>query len=207
MDADEEGPAPTVFVVDDDADVREAVDGLLRSLGLRVECFASTEAFVDAGRLEAPGCLVLDIRLRGRSGLSFLAGLRAEGSATPVVVMSAHVDVPMAVQAMKDGALDVLAKPVRPSDLIEAVNRALALDAERRRERRALDALRRAHASLSEREREVMERVTDGASNRETAAALGIAEATVKIHRAAAMRKMGARNLPELVDAARRLRP
>ena len=197
---------PTVFVIDDDADLRAATDGLLRSLGLRVETYASTEAFEAAGRLDAPGCLLLDVRLRGRSGLSFLAALRAQGRETPVIVTSAHVDVPMAVQAMKDGASDVLPKPVRAPDLIEAVNRALAADARRREARRGLDALARAHAALTAREREVMALVVAGASNRAAAAALELAEATVKAHRAAAMRKMGARSLAELVEAAHRLR-
>ncbi|WP_339949386.1 response regulator [uncultured Albimonas sp.] len=203
---DEPASAPTVFVIDDDADVREAAEGLLRSVGLRVETYPSTEAFAAAGRLDAPGCLLLDIRLRGRSGLAFLAQLREAGRDTPVVFMSGHVDVPMAVQAMKAGALDVLPKPVRPADLIEACNRALAEDVLRRRARAELDLIRRAEASLSEREREVMARIVSGESNRQAAAAMGLSEATVKAHRARVMAKMAAASLAQLIDAARRLR-
>lgn len=200
------GAGPTVFVVDDDPDMRASLDALLRAVGLRVETFASADAFLDAGRAEAPGCLLLDMRLAGRSGLSLQSLLLDLGHEPAIVFMSGHVDVPMAVQAMKNGALDVLVKPVRPPDLIDAVNLALATDETRREERRSLDLLIRAQAALSEREREVMARIVDGLSNRETAEALGVAEATVKARRARIMQKMGVRTLPHLVEAARRLR-
>ncbi|MDF2234101.1 response regulator [Albimonas sp. CAU 1670] len=199
-------PEPAVFVVDDDADLRASLDALLRSVGLRVETFASANAFLAAGRQDAPGCLLLDMRLAGRSGLSLHALLLEEGHEPAVVFMSGHADVPMAVQAMKNGALDVLLKPMRPPELIDAVNLALATDETRREERRSLDLLVLAHAALSAREREVMARIVAGLSNRETAEALGVAEATVKAHRARIMQKMGVRTLPHLVEAARRLR-
>lgn len=197
---------PTVFIIDDDADVRDALDALLRSVGLRAESFGSTEAFAASGRLGAPGCLLLDLRLPGQSGLRFQSRLVEEGREVAVVFMSAHADVQMAVQAMKNGAIDVLTKPLRPPDVIDAVNLALAADAARRRERLALDVLIRSHAALSEREREVMALVVAGRSNREAAETLGLAEATVKAHRAGVMRKMGVRTLAHLVEAARELR-
>ncbi len=149
-------PARTVFVIDDNDDVRDALDALLRAVGLRVETHASTEAFVAACRLDAPGCLLLDIRLAGRSGLPFQVQLLEEGHEAAIVFMSGHADVPMAVQAMKNAAIDVLAKPLRPPDLIDAINLALATDEARRQERSSLDLLIRTHAALSEREREVM---------------------------------------------------
>ena len=198
-------PEPTVFVVDDDADVRQALDALLRAVGLRVESYDSADAFLAADRTQAPGCLLLDMRLVGRSGLALQSLLLEQGCELAIVFMSGHVDVPMAVKAMKNGAIDVLTKPLRPADLIDAVNLALATDEARREERRSFELLRLAHASLSEREREVMGRIVSGLPNRETAEALGISEATVKAHRARIMQKMGARTLAHLVDAARRL--
>lgn len=203
---DHASAASTVFVIDDDRDVREALDALLRSVGLRVETFATVDGLLQSGRLGAPGCLLLDVRLAGQSGLAFQTRLLEEGREIPVVFMSGHADVPTAVQAMKNGAIDFLTKPLRPADLIDAVNLALATDAARRQERRSLDLLARAYASLSERERAVMAAIVDGRSNKEAAFALGISEATVKVHRARLMQKMGLRTLPHLVAAAAALR-
>ena len=197
---------PTVYLIDDDADVREALDALLRSIGLSVECFASVEAFLEAGRLGNPGCLLLDVRLSGQSGLAFQSELVGQGVETPVILMSGHADVPMAVRAMKNGAIEFLTKPVRPQDLIDAVNLALARDAARRRERRDTDQLMQAFETLTEREREVMDLIVGGHSNKTAAEHLGLSEATVKAHRASVTRKMGAGSLAQLVDMAQQLK-
>ncbi len=196
----------TVFLVDDDGDIREALDALLRSVGLRVETFASVEAFRDSGRIGAPGCLLLDVRLTGQSGLSFQADLLREGHDVPIIFMSAHADVPMAVAALKAGACEFLTKPVRPQELIDAVNHAITRDETRRQHRRDADETARAYAHLTKREREVMALIVAGHSNKVAAARLGRSEATIKVHRANVMRKMGAKTLAHLVEMAQILR-
>ena len=190
---------PTVFIVDDDRDVREALEGLLRSVALPVESFASAEAFAASRRAADPGCLVLDIRLTGRSGLRFQQDLVAAGSRMPIVFVSGHVDVAMTVQAMKAGAAEVLTKPVRPQELIDAVQAALARDAALRAEGIARARVALAEASLTPREREVMGLVVLGLSSLQVATRLGISEPTVKAHRVTILRKMGASSVVELV--------
>ncbi|RAI01944.1 DNA-binding response regulator [Acuticoccus sediminis] len=198
--------APAVFLIDDDRDIREALDALLRSVGLRVESFASVEDFTASGRLGEPGCLLLDVRLSGQSGLSFQAELASRGIDVPIIFMSGHADVPMAVRGMKAGAIEFLTKPLRPQDLIDAVNQGLARDVERRGERAERDAIARARATLTQREREVMDLVASGHSNRAIADTLGLSEATVKVHRAHVMQKMGAGSLAHLVTMAQTLK-
>ena len=194
-----------VVVIDDDESVREALRGLFQSVGLMTEIYGSVQAFLDAGQLERAGCIVLDIRLPGRSGLEFQEALARGGAAQSVVLISAHVDVQMAVRAMKAGAIDVLTKPVREQDLLEAVNRALAKDQQRRSEARLDQALAARYATLSERERQVFVLVADGLLNKQIAERVAITEATVKLHRSQVMKKMEAESLPELVRMADRL--
>lgn len=196
----------TVFLVDDDADIRDALDALLRSVGLKVETFSSVEVFRGSGRIGAPGCLLLDVRLSGQSGLSFQADLRRAGHDMPIIFMSAHADVPMAVAALKAGASEFLTKPVRPQELIDAVNHALAVDRARQRHRRDANQSARAYARLTAREREVMALIVAGHSNKTVAARLGRSEATIKVHRANVMRKTGARTLAHLVEMAQILK-
>lgn len=200
-----DGARNVVVVIDDDESVREALRGLFQSVGLVTEIYGSVQAFLDAGRLERTGCIVLDIRLPGRSGLEFQEALARSGAAHSVVLISGHVDVQMAVRAMKAGAVDVLTKPVREQDLLEAVNRALAADKQRREEAKGEDALRARYDTLSERERQVFALVATGLLNKQIADRVGITEATVKLHRSQVMKKMEALSLPDLVRMADRL--
>lgn len=194
-----------VYVVDDDASVREAIVSLLASVGQMAEAFDSAAAFVAATCPDAACCVILDVRLPTRSGLDLQRDLRALGAATPVIFISGHADVTMAVGAMKAGAVEFLTKPFRDQDLLDAVHRALDIDRARRDEAAALDRWRRLRESLSPREREIMALVAGGLANKEVAATLSISEITVKTHRAQVMRKMEARSLPELVRIADRL--
>lgn len=194
-----------VVVIDDDDSVREALRGLFQSVGLATEIHGSVQSFLDAGPVERAGCIVLDIRLPGRSGLEFQEALARTGAAQSVVLISAHVDVQMAVRAMKAGAVDVLTKPVREQDLLEAVNRALANDQARRGEARLDLTLHARYATLSERERQVFGLVAAGLLNKQIAERAAITEATVKLHRSQVMKKMEAESLPELVRMADRL--
>lgn len=194
-----------VAVIDDDESVREALRGLFQSVGLVTEIYGSVQAFLDAGRLKRVGCIVLDIRLPGRSGLEFQEALARSGAAQPVVLISGHVDVQMAVRAMKAGAIDVLPKPVREQDLLEAVNRALAADQQRREEAKEDQVLRARHHTLSERERQVFALVAAGLLNKQIADRVAITEATVKLHRSQVMKKMEAVSLPDLVRMADRM--
>jgi FixJ family two-component response regulator len=191
-----------VVVIDDDESVREALRGLFQSVGLVTEIYGSVQEFLDAGQLERAGCIVLDIRLPGRSGLEFQEALARSGAAQSVVLISGHVDVQMAVRAMKAGAVDVLTKPVREQDLLEAVNRALAKDDQRRGDALRDQALRARYATLSERERQVFALVATGLLNKLIADRIDITEATVKLHRSQVMKKMEAKSLPELVRMA-----
>ena len=194
-----------VAVIDDDESVREALRGLFQSVGLVTEIYGSVQEFLDAGGLKRAGCIVLDIRLPGRSGLEFQEALTRSGAAQSVVLISGHVDVQMAVRAMKAGAVDVLTKPVREQDLLEAVNRALAADQRRREGVQDDDALRARYLTLSERERQVLTLVAAGLLNKQIAARVAITEATVKLHRSQVMKKMEAESLPDLVRMADRL--
>jgi FixJ family two-component response regulator len=190
---------PTAFIVDDDPDVREALQGLLGSVAIRAETYGSVEAFVASGRIGKCGCLVLDVRLTGQSGLAFQTALARMDVAMPIIFISGHADVPMAVQAMKDGALEFLIKPVRPQDLIDAIQQAFLVDQGRRARIAALSAASRAYASLTPRERDVLELVVAGKPNKRTASQLGITEATVKAHRSNIMRKLDVGSVAELV--------
>lgn len=194
-----------VAVIDDDESVREALRGLFQSVGLVTEIYGSVQEFLDAGGLKRAGCIVLDIRLPGRSGLEFQEALTRSGAAQSVVLISGHVDVQMAVRAMKAGAVDVLTKPVREQDLLEAVNRALAADQRRREGVQDDDALRARYLTLSERERQVLTLVAAGLLNKQIADRVAITEATVKLHRSQVMKKMEAESLPDLVRMADRL--
>jgi len=196
---------PTVFIVDDDASVRDSLLGLMRSVDLAARAFASVQAFVDAGLCGEPGCLILDVRLPGRSGLEFQRELARDGHERPIVFITGHGDIPMSVAAMKAGAVEFLAKPFRDQDLLDAVHRALAIDAARRAAAAARAVLAERVAALSPREREVMLMVAAGRLNKQIAAALGLSEITVKAHRAQVMRKMQAETLPDLVRIVDRL--
>jgi FixJ family two-component response regulator len=194
-----------VAVIDDDESVREALCGLFQSVGLSTKIFGSVQAFIDANGLELASCIVLDIRLPGRSGLEYLEALAKSAASPSVVLISGHVDVQLAVRAMKAGAVDVLTKPVREQDLLEAVNRGVARDQHRRDERALDEALRARQRSLSERERQIFDLVAAGLLNKQIAERVSITEATVKLHRGQVMKKMGADSLPDLVRMADRL--
>jgi FixJ family two-component response regulator len=196
---------PTVVVIDDDRDIREALQGLLRSVGLCVELFASVQEFLDSGQLPGPGCLVLDVRLPGRSGLDFHDDLVRANVHLPVVFISGHADVQMSVRAMKAGAIEFLTKPVRHQDLLDAIQRAIVHDDAYRAEQRTIGAIRTNFDKLTPREREVMTLVAAGRLNKQIAAEIGITEATVKLHRGQVMRKMHVRSLAELVRMADKL--
>jgi len=196
---------PIVCIVDDDASVREALASLFRSVGLSVASFGSAADFLAREHADAPGCLVLDVRLPGVSGLDFQSQLASMDNHLPIIFMTGHGDIPMSVRAMKAGALDFLAKPFRDQDMLDAVANAIERDAAARRDADALATLRQAYASLTPREREVMAHVTAGLMNKQVGGLLGLSEITVKIHRGNVMRKMGAKSLAELVKQAEAL--
>jgi FixJ family two-component response regulator len=197
--------AGLVIIIDDDQSVRRALEGLFQSVGLVTESYASVPEYLAASRPETAGCIVLDIRLPGQSGLEFQEALAKGDHPRSTVLISAHVDVQMAVRAMKAGAIDVLAKPVREQDLLEAVNRGLAQD-RNRREQAARDALLRSRFdTLTERERQVLTLVAAGLLNKQIAQRVNVTEATVKLHRSQVMRKMEAGSLADLVRMADRL--
>lgn len=193
---------PAVHIVDDDPSVREAVQSLLESVGLSARVYGSTSEFLDARGWLEPGCILLDVRLPGGSGLEFQARMAGLGVFLPVIFMTGHGDIPMSVQGMKGGAVDFLTKPFRDQDLLDAVSTALERDRIRRASEAGVDELRARYAALSPREREVMRLVSLGKMNKQVAGDLEISEVTVKIHRGSAMRKMGARTLPDLVRMA-----
>jgi len=197
----------TVAVIDDDPDIREALRGLLRSVGLGVELFGSVQEFLAAFQRERPGCLVLDVRLPGRSGLDLQEELARADIHFPVIFISGHADVPMSVRAMKAGAIEFLTKPVRDQDLLDAIQLAIAKDRARRKQEATLERLRADFDTLTPREREVMVMVVAGRLNKQIAGDLQLSEATVKAHRSQAMRKMRARSLAELVRMADKLMP
>jgi FixJ family two-component response regulator len=196
---------PSVVVIDDDPDVREALRSLLQSVGLQGRTFASVPEFLKAGRLEGPTCLVLDVRLSGRSGLDFQRELSAAKIDLPIIFITAHADVPMSVQAMKGGAIEFLTKPVRDQDLLDAIQLGLERDRARRDGERAVVALRERFETLTPREREVMTEVLKGRLNKQIAGEIGVSEVTVKAHRGQVMRKMKALSLLDLARMAEKL--
>jgi FixJ family two-component response regulator len=197
---------PTVLVVDDDPDLRTSVGRLLRSVGLEVELFATISDFLKSAPKEGPTCLVLDVRLPGQSGLDLQRKLASANKDLPIIFITGHGDISMSVQAMKGGAIEFLTKPFRDQELLDAIQLGLSRDHARREEDRALAALRGRFASLSLREREIMIEVMRGRLSKQIAGDIGIAEATVKVHRSRAMRKMNARSLPELGRMADKLK-
>ena len=202
---DRKNKRPTVIVIDDDQSVRDALKGLFESVGLSAETHGSVREFIAADDPEKAGCIVLDIRLPGQSGLEFQEELARSSVRRSIVLISAHVDVPMAVRAMKAGAIDVLSKPVREQDLLEAVNRAIAEDAARREESTARAATTSRYQTLTPRERQIMTLVIAGKLNKQIAAELQLAEPTVKLHRGHMMQKMKATSVAHLVKIADRL--
>jgi FixJ family two-component response regulator len=196
---------PIVFVIDDDASMREALQSLFRSVGLRVEVFGSASEFLQSKLPDVAGCLILDVRLPRLSGLEFQAELVKAGIHIPIIFMTGHGDVPMSVKAMKAGAVDFLTKPFRDQDMLDAVEMAIERDRKRRVGAKALSGLEARFAVLTSREREVLALVTAGLMNKQIAAEIGIAEITVKIYRGNVMKKMGAKSLADLVRMAETL--
>ena len=197
---------PTVFVVDDDADVRESLQELLESVGLHSQSFGTAQEFLAARHGDGPSCLILDVRLPGISGLDLQHELKKKRISIPIIFLTAHADVPMSVRAMKSGAIEFLTKPFRQQDLLDAVQRSIARARILREKERELAELRQRHERLSVREREVMNLVVSGMLNKQVAAELGASEATIKMYRSQVMKKMQAKSLPELVRMADRLR-
>ena len=195
----------TVLVIDDDPDLRNSIGRLLRSLGIDARLFASVSDFLNSDPPDGPACLVLDVRLPGQSGLDFQRELAAANKQLPIIFITGHGDIPMSVQAMKGGAIEFLTKPFRDQELLDAIQLGLSRDRARRENEMALAALKERFGSLSPREREIMIQVARGRLSKQIAGDIGIAEATVKVHRSRAMRKMNARSLPELGRIADKL--
>ena len=196
---------PIVFVVEDDSSMREALTDLITSVGLLVEPFKSAREFLEHRRLDAPACLVLDVRLPGLSGLDLQRELVRTEALIPIIFITGHGDIPMSVRAIKEGAVEFLAKPFRDQDLLDAIQHALEIDRAARQERSMVAELRRRYESLTKREREVMKLVVSGLLNKQIAGELGSSEVTVKMHRGQVMRKMKAQSLVQLVRMAEKI--
>jgi FixJ family two-component response regulator len=197
---------PIIIVVDDDPGIREALGSLLRSVGLQVRLLASVPEFLETGRPAGPTCLVLDVRLPGRSGLDFQRELTAAEIELPIIFITGHGDIPMSVQAMKGGAIEFLTKPFRDQDLLDAIQLGLDKDRLWLENEKSVASLRTRYDALTPREREVMALVVTGRLNKQIAGDIGVSEITVKVHRGQAMRKMHASSLPELARMADKLK-
>lgn len=197
---------PIIYVLDDDLSVRSSLEDLLASVGLRSMLFGSTREFLDTPRPDAPGCLILDIRMPGMSGLDFQEHMARSGISLPVIFITGHGDIPMSVRAMKAGAVEFLTKPFRDQDLLDAIQQGLAQDRSRRQSAAVEAELQRRHASLNLGEQQVMELVVSGLLNKQIAARLNVSEITVKVRRGSVMRKMEADSLADLVKFAERLK-
>jgi FixJ family two-component response regulator len=200
------GQEPVVFVIDDDRMIRDGLQSLIKSVGLRVETFASAQDFLAAKRPDAPACIVLDVRMPGLSGLDLQLKLREAGMEIPIIFITGHGDIPMSVRAMKEGAHEFLTKPVRGQDLLDAIQKAIAGDRVLRNERRELNEIRARFDALTPRENEVLELVVSGLLNKQIADQLGMSELTVKTHRAHVMEKTHADSLAHLVRMSEKLR-
>ncbi|WP_343729294.1 response regulator transcription factor [Duganella sp.] len=194
-----------IYIVDDEAPLRDAISSLLRSVGMQVASFASVAEFLAQPRREITSCLLLDVRMPGVSGLDFQAELNRDGVALPIIFMTGHGDIPMSVRAMKAGAVDFLAKPFRDQDLLDAIHAALSADSERRQRDQARNGITARYATLTPREREIMALAARGLMNKQIAGEVGTSEITVKIHRGNAMRKMEAKTFADLVRMAEAL--
>jgi FixJ family two-component response regulator len=195
-------PTSTVIVVDDDPAIRESIGGLLRSVGLQAKLFTSVDEFLKAGPTDGPACLVLDVRLPGRSGLDFQRELAAANLDLPIIFITGYGDIPMSVRAMKGGAIEFLTKPFRDQDLLDAIQLGIGRDRARLENEKALAGLRARFETLTPREREVMALVAAGRLNKQIAYQIGVSEITVKVHRGQVMRKMQAASLPDLARMA-----
>jgi len=198
---------PTVFIVDDDRGLRQAIHDLVESVGLRAESFASGEDFLRAKRMNRPSCLVLDVRLPQMSGLDFQQRLTETGIQIPIIFITAHGDIPMSVRALKSGALEFLTKPFRDQDLLDAIHQALERDRVAREQQSEIHNLQERVRTLTAREQDVMNLVVSGMLNKQIASEIGTSEATVKIHRGNVMRKMKAGSVVDLVRMADKLKP
>jgi FixJ family two-component response regulator len=197
---------PTVLIVDDDPQIRDSIGQLLRSLGFNTQLFASTHDFLKTDPPKGPACLVLDVRMPGKSGLEFQRELAAAKRELPIIFVTGHGDIPMSVQAMKRGAIEFLTKPFRDQDLLDAIEVGLARDLARREREKAVASIKARFEALTPREREIMAQVTQGRLCKQIAGDIGIAESTVKVHRSRLMRKMKAGSLPELSRMADKLK-
>lgn len=200
------GDTPTVFVIDDDADVRASIQGLLKSADLQCECFETAEQFLQRKPADTPGCLILDVSLPGINGLDFQQQLRKAGLPIPIIFVTGHGDIPMSVKAMKSGAVEFLTKPLKRRALLDSVQQALAHDSLRRQKQADIALLKKRYDMLSRRQLQVMDLVVSGLLNKQIASELGTTLVTVKLHRAQMMRKMQAKSVAELVRMAEKLR-